>query len=83
VWFSLNLFGRYSYYWERKAIDGTVYRHDNAPHVRWKHIQTFPKHFHDGSEDRVTLSQLSDEPEEALRNFLSFVRARLKDAHRG
>lgn len=26
VWFSLKLAGRYSYHWERKAIDGTIYR---------------------------------------------------------
>jgi hypothetical protein len=32
VWFSLKLQGRYSFHWERRAIDGTVYRHDNAPH---------------------------------------------------
>jgi len=25
VWFSLKLVGRYSYHWERKAIDGTIY----------------------------------------------------------
>ncbi len=28
VWFSLKLEGRYSYHWERKFIDGTIYRHD-------------------------------------------------------
>ncbi len=35
VWFSLKLKGRYSSHWERKFIDGSVYRHDNAPHLRW------------------------------------------------
>lgn len=34
VWFSLKLEGRYSYHWERAEIDGTIYRHDNAPHKR-------------------------------------------------
>ena len=34
VWFSLKLQGRYSFHWERRAIDGTIYRHDNAPHRR-------------------------------------------------
>lgn len=78
VWFSLKLRGRYSYHWERKAIDGTIYRHDNAPHKRWEDIKTFPKHFHDGSEDRVTESYLSDEPADALREVLQFARARMK-----
>ncbi len=77
VWFSLKLSGRYSYHWERQAIDGTLYRHDNAPHQRWRAISTFPAHFHDGSEDRVAESYLSLLPENALRQFLAFVRNRI------
>ncbi len=42
VWFSLKLAGRYSYHWERRAIDGTIYHHDNAPHKRWQAVETFP-----------------------------------------
>lgn len=42
VWYSLRLKDRYSYHWERKLIDGSIYRHDNAPHFRWKDITTFP-----------------------------------------
>ena len=38
--------GKYSYHWERSLIDGSIYRHDNAPHKRWQRIKTFPKHFH-------------------------------------
>lgn len=46
VWFSLWLEDRYSYRWERRAIDGTLYRCDNAPHKRWASVKTFPHHFH-------------------------------------
>jgi hypothetical protein len=74
VWFSLKLEGRYSYHWEQRAVDGTIYRHDNAPHKRWETVKTFPRHFHDGSEDRVVESYISEEPEQALRSFLEFVR---------
>lgn len=74
VWYSLKLSGRYSYHWERRAIDGTIYRHDNAPHRRWQVVETFPRHFHDGSETHVCESCLSEAPEEALREFLIFVR---------
>jgi hypothetical protein len=77
VWFSLKLKGRYSYHWECKAIDGTIYRHDNAPHKLWREVVTFPKHFHDGSEERVQGSAISEVPEEGLREFLAFVRDRL------
>lgn len=77
VWFSLKLEGRYSYHWERRMIDGTLYRHDNAPHKRWERIRTFPRHFHDGSEENVVESHICEEPEEALREFLKFVRWKL------
>ena len=52
-----------------------IYRHDNSPHKRWESVATFPKHFHDGSETNVSESHLSEVPEEALREFLAFVRA--------
>jgi hypothetical protein len=75
VWFSLKLQGRYSFHWERRAIDGKIYRHDNSPHKRWESVATFPKHFHDSSETNVSESHLSEVPEVALREFLAFVRA--------
>ena len=78
VWFSLKLAGRYSYHWERQAIDGTIYRHDNAPHQRWGAVATFPRHFHDGAEHRVAPSPLGQDPREALRQFLRFVRDTLQ-----
>jgi hypothetical protein len=77
VWFSLKLTGRYSYHWERQALDGTIYRHDNAPHQHWQFVSTFPAHFHAGSEEQVSESLLSPVPEVALRQFLTFVRNRL------
>ncbi len=77
VWFSLKLAGRYSYHWERRAVDGTIYRHDNAPHKRWQSVVTFPKHFHNASETNVVESYLSEDPEKALREFLTFVRNKL------
>jgi len=74
----ISVSGRYSYHWERRLIaSGDLYRHDNAPHGRWHHVSTFPKHFHDGSESNVIESHLSDTPEDAIREFLTFVRARL------
>jgi hypothetical protein len=70
--------GRYSYHWERRLIAaGEIFRHDNAPHDAWRYVTTFPKHFHNGSERNVVASHISDVPEDALREFLTFVRARL------
>lgn len=69
----------YSYHWERSHVDGTIYRHDNAPHKRWRHIRSFPKHFHDGSEanEDCKESHISNDPEEALRELLRFIGVKL------
>ncbi|MFZ3089372.1 MAG: DUF6516 family protein [Nitrospirota bacterium] len=74
--------GKYSYHWNRVLIHNEIYRHDNAPHMRWKDIPTFPKHFHNSSEENVISSHLSDNPESALREFLSFVARRLKEGNK-
>ncbi len=77
VWYSLKLLDRYSLHWERRALDGTIYRYDNAPHRDWRYVTSFPHHFHDGSEQRVVDSDIQVEPESALRQFLAFARQRL------
>lgn len=67
----------YAYHWERRMLDGTIYRHDNVPDGNWAHLKTFPKHCHEGQENRVRESSLSDDPESAIREFLTVVRERL------
>jgi len=81
IWLSIS--GRYSYHWERRAIAGDLYRHDNAPHRKWRYLSTFPKHFHNGADDIVIESYLSDDPKEAIRTFLNFIRTKLLEEHRG
>lgn len=78
VWYSLKIKGRYSYHWERKHIDGLIYRHDNAPHKKWQYTTTFPKHFHEGGEDKVIESDIHETPHEGLREFLHFIREALR-----
>ncbi|BCV21988.1 toxin-antitoxin system TumE family protein [Moorella sp. Hama-1] len=77
IWWSLKLERRYSFHWERKSLDGKIYRHDNAPHKRWRRVKTYPRYFHNGSEDEVVESDLSESPEEALRQFLTFIRNKI------
>ncbi len=77
IWFSLKLFNRYSYHWERRNIDGTIYRHDNAPHLKWKNILTFPKHFHNKTENNVEESYISDVPHKAVKEMLNFIKKNL------
>ena len=75
IWYSPD--GDYSFHWEQTDIRRQVYRHDNAPHLKWSYVRTFPKHCHDGTQDNVVESHLPDKPEDALREFLLIVRKKL------
>lgn len=69
--------GKYSYHWDRRIINGTIYRHDNAPHKRWREIKTFPKHFHEETEYAAKESYISADPLFAIEEFLEFVKSML------
>jgi len=74
IWFSVKRKGVYAYHWERRMVDGTIYRHDNLPDMEARNLSTFPKHFHEGSEENIRESRISDDPGAAIRQFLTFVR---------
>ena len=76
-WWSKNLPERFAYHWERRHVDGTIYRHDNAPHPQWQHVSSFPRHFHYEKDSNVIESDLRLGPITAVRQFLSFARAQL------
>lgn len=78
IWFSKKIPGRFSYHWERRQIDGKIYRYDNFPDPRWKEVATFPKHFHNGSQNRVHESKINDDPASGVREFMDFIRKMLK-----
>ena len=54
-----------------------MYRHDNFPDTNWKEVSTYPKHFHNGSQDAVNESHIEDDPFTALRQFMDFARTHL------
>ena len=72
-WWSRRTQGRFAYHWERTLVDGTIYRHDNLPHIQWRGMASFPKHYHNGAQQNVTESDISDDPEQGLRQFLQFA----------
>jgi len=74
IWFSEKKKGVYAYHWERRMVDGTIYRHNNLPDREARSLETFPKHFHEGAEENIQESHISDDPEQAIRQFLTFVR---------
>jgi len=77
IWFSTKIPGRFSYHWERRQIDGKIYRHDNFPDPRWGKLSTFPKHFHDGSQERVKESLISNDPVQAIHQFMDFIQEKI------
>ncbi len=74
VWFSLKIKKRYSYHWERRFKDNTIYRHDNIPHNKWKYVASFPQHFHNGTEGEVEESNISGDIVEGTYEFMQFIR---------
>ena len=75
IWYSSD--NSYSYHWEQRNIRNAIYRHDNAPHKKWRNVSTFPKHCHDGTQINVTESFLPDNYENAVEEFLRLVRERM------
>ena len=52
-----------------------MYRHDNFPDTNWQKVSTYPKHFHNGSQDAVLESYIDENPVAGLRQFMEFVRS--------
>lgn len=75
IWLSPDA-ARYALHWEQRAKRGLIHRHDNAPDH--PHIATHPKHFHNGSESNVEESHIPDDPLDALRYFLTFIRNQIQ-----
>jgi len=53
VWLSRKLQDRFGFHLEENKT-GLSYRYDNFPDAKWKHVATYPYHFHDGSQENVT-----------------------------
>jgi hypothetical protein len=45
VWLSRTLSGRFGFHWERRHLDGRIYRYDNFPDTDWSSVRTFPPTF--------------------------------------
>ena len=73
VWVSRSLSGRFGFHWERRHLDGRIYRYDNFPDTNWSSVATFPAHFHDGDQDTVVDAPFSSPLEQGFREFMAFV----------
>lgn len=78
VWVSRTLPGRFGFHWERRHLDGRIYRYDNFPDTNWSGISTFPFHFHDGDQDVVIAAPFALTIEQGFREFMAFVQRTVK-----
>lgn len=77
VWVARKRQNRFGFHWERRHLDGTIYRYDNFPDTDWQAVKTYPYHFHDGTQENVVNSPFSPEIWTAFREFLVFAQAKL------
>lgn len=73
VWVSRKLRGRFGFHWERRHLDGRIYRYDNFPDTDWSTVPTFPQHFHDGEQGNVIAAPFAESLEPGFREFMAFV----------
>lgn len=78
VWASRKLLDRFGFHWERRHIDGRIYRYDNFPDTEWSSVATFPFHFHNGDQTQVIAAPFAVDLEQGFREFMQFVQRSLK-----
>ena len=73
VWLSRKLSDRFGFHWERRHLDDTFYRYDDFPNTAWRGVQTYPYHFHNGSQEQVEAASFESEPLAGFRDLMKFV----------
>lgn len=82
LWLSRKLSDRFGFHWERGHLDNTIYRYDNFPDPSWKDITTYPRHFHNGSQEKVEAAPFdAEEIVEGFRGFMRFVESKTKEKY--
>ena len=51
VWVARKRQDRFGFHWERRHLDGTIYRYDNFPDTDWQAVDTYPYHFHNETQN--------------------------------
>ncbi len=63
----------WAFHWDRRQLDGRIYRHDNIPHKIWKKQSPFGWHFHEKSEENVVISDFTSDPISNLTKMFQFI----------
>ncbi len=75
---SNNVKSRWAFHWERKHVDGTIYRHDNIPHKAWENVESFPWHYHFKTEKNVINSDFTNDTIQNVQKLIHFIREIVK-----
>ena len=78
VWFSRRIPCKYAFHWERRHLDNTVYRWDNAAHRKLESLETFPHHFHEGNQHNIRPFEPMQTMEDTLRIILEYIRQQIR-----
>lgn len=73
IWVAERLPNRFGFHWERGHLDGTLFRYDNFPDTLWRNLETFPFHFHNGSQEKVESSMFPTDLLAGFRAFMTFL----------
>lgn len=74
---SRKIKGRFDFHWERRHINGKIYRYDNFPNTKFKKLKTFPYHFHKEREEKVIEWPFRKKLPDAFIDFIEFVKSEL------
>lgn len=77
VWCSRKLEVRFGFHWERRHLDGSIYRYDNFPDENWAGVPTFPFHLHDGNQSNVVAAPFAQSVEQGFREFMALVQQKM------
>ena len=77
VYISRSIPGRFAFHWERRHVEGKIYRYDNYPNSNWRDIPSFPYHFHDASDENAVECSFDRDILPGFRDFMHFVRDKL------
>ncbi|MCK5122958.1 MAG: hypothetical protein KAQ87_02315 [Candidatus Pacebacteria bacterium] len=71
---SQTVHNRFDFHWERRHLDKTIFRYDNFPDTRFKHLKGFPCHLHFQKEDKVVEAKFRKSLPFAFVDFMKFVK---------
>lgn len=78
VYLSQRLPDRFGFHWECMDKSETFYRYDNFPEKKLQILDTYPFHFHVGSQEAIESSPFPSVPTDGFRSFMEFIRSKLK-----